>query len=140
MTLLLLFNQPPLHEDLLNSAHQFIEQSHYGVAVVLAQTAFEVFTAQVRSQLIQRRQLTAMGDWIAKGTRRVDARIDFYVAVTRDQIQQDGALWPQYRAHAERRHGVVHQGRQVSKDEAEGSCRAVENMISRMKQVVEQQA
>ena len=29
MPLLLLFNQPPLHEDLLNSAHQFIEQSHY---------------------------------------------------------------------------------------------------------------
>src|SRR5258705_370932 len=96
MTLLLLFNHPPLHEDLLNSAHHFIAQSHYGVAVVLAQTAFEVFTAQVRSQLIQKRQLTAMGDWIAKGTRRVDARIDFYVAVTRDQIQQDGALWPQY--------------------------------------------
>jgi hypothetical protein len=108
MTLLLLFNQPPLHEDLLNSAHQFIEQSHYGVAVVLAQTAFEVFTAQVRSQLIQKRQLTAMGDWIAKGPRRVDAQIDFYVAVTRDQIQQDGALWPQYRAHAEQRHAVVH--------------------------------
>ncbi len=41
MTLLLLFNHPPLHEDLLNSAHHFIEQSHYGVAVVLAQTAFE---------------------------------------------------------------------------------------------------
>lgn len=90
MTLLLLLNQPPLHEDLLNSAHQFIEQSHDGVAVVLAQTAFEVFTAQVRSQLIQKRQLTAMEAWIAKATRRVAARIDFYVEVTKTRLSGTG--------------------------------------------------
>jgi len=68
MTLLLLFNQPPLHEDLLDSARRFIEQKHYAVAVVLAQTACEVFTEQVRNQLIQTRQLSAIGDWIAERT------------------------------------------------------------------------
>ena len=139
MTLLLLFNQPPLHEDLLNSAHQFIDQGHYGVAVVLAQTAFEVFTAQVRAQLIQKQHLTGMEAWISKATRRVVARIDFYVEVTNDPIKQDEA-WRHYTNHMDRRHAVVHQGRQVSKDEAENSCRVVENMISRMKKAVEQQA
>ena len=48
-------------------------------------------------------------------------------------------MWLQYTKHVDRRDAVIHQGRPVSKDEAEDSCRTVENLISRMKQAMEQQ-
>jgi hypothetical protein len=138
-------NQSPLHEDLLGSAHQVIQEQRperYGVAVVLAHTALEVFTEQVRTQLIEKRQLSAeLGEWIVKRTREVARRIDFYVALTNDQIKDDKPVWDPYATtHLNRRNEVVHKGRQVSKEDAEHSYRVVEGMINRMKQGLERMA
>jgi hypothetical protein len=129
-------HQSPLHEDLLDSARRFIAQEHHGVAVVLAQTAAEVFTEQMRTQLVQRQVSADVGKWIVSRTGRARARIDFYVAVTGDRIKDDHEFWPEYTKHLARRNEVVHQGRRVSKEEAEHSCRVVQTMISRMVQVL----
>jgi hypothetical protein len=60
--------------------------------------------------------------------------LKLYVALTGDQIQ-NAPFWSKLREHTERRHGVIHSGRSVDRDDARESIEAVSSAIAHMESV-----
>src|SRR5262249_14147920 len=122
---------PPHHQQLLAAPQKqndaaMAEKNQF--AVILGQTACEVLTDQVLNQLIERIQPSDAGAWVrtrlGRTTDLADDRLrEFYEAISGDRI--GGApFWSDYKKHVKRRHGVVHAGTPVSRDDAQHSCEA----------------
>jgi hypothetical protein len=122
---------PPYHEELLESARRLIaegDDKKYQLAVVLVQAACETLTEQVVAALIAGIEPASLREWIDGRVRMRndldDDRVrDLYVALTGDDVKKGEGLWQQYGIHVRRRHGVVHGGKAVSKEDATHSYR-----------------
>jgi hypothetical protein len=120
---------------LLNTAKQLHTQGYHEAAIVTAQTASEVCTELVLTDALRAKSSEELADVIGQMIRNYSldtARVrGLYVAVTGDRIQSE-TFWQSFKEHANRRHKIVHRGRQASAQEADDSTRAVESVIQHL--------
>ena len=130
---------PPYHVRLLAAAYEQFDaatEEKYQFAVVLAQAACEVLTDQVLDQLIEKIQPSDARPWVRKKVGRTadldDDRLrEFYEAISGDRIGE-AAFWADYKRHVKRRHGVVHAGVAVSRDDAAHSYEAARKLVDHL--------
>lgn len=136
MPMLLLFNQGPIHKQLLNAARRHHQQGRHQEAVIFAQMAAEIAAEARLNVLIQQVQPVALQpllqrqlDWNANLARKEVRRL--YDALTGDTIGER-TWWPDYHANSERRNDVAHRGAPVSAADAARGLSAVEALISHL--------
>jgi hypothetical protein len=126
------------HLVLLELARLLQEHREWDLAIVVAQTAFEVRAAQVVYERLEARDIGGLRAHITSHIRTyslVDDRTQkLWQELTEDAIKQAGC-WAQYRDHVGRRNAVVHQGVDVNEAEAAASLGAVEAMIAHVEQL-----
>ena len=115
----------------MQQARQVIHSdSHFEWAVVLAQTACEVY---VRDILV--RTAATRGDVLAEVDRLPSTNMAsdsvryLFRKVTGYTPPADDEWWHDYRVHAQRRHDIVHRGWRVTRPEVEASLEAAKAMI-----------
>src|SRR5207249_1489513 len=126
---------PALHQELLGVARSLLDRHEYRAAVVIAQTACEVLTAQVIGHLLTIRQAGYLEDWIQRRrwtfslTNKVVC--DLYETLSGDSIARS-PLWERYKEHVERRNRVVHRGVSPAPAEGEDSYAVAVELIQRL--------
>jgi hypothetical protein len=145
MTLLLLFNQtPPYDRVLLEAAGSAIERGQggdYAIAVVSAQMAVEIVTEQTIGALLKHRGVPELDEplevLISSYSLANDRLRSMYEALSGDPIAQ-APFWPAFKEHAKRRGAAVHRGQHVTEAEARASVDAVSQVVTHLRQLVEQ--
>ena len=132
MSLLLLFNSPDYHDELIDIARQLIGLGHYQVAVVTAQMACEVCTEQAFAAILRKKNLAHLDDAL-KGMMRSrnldDLRFrKLYEATSGDPIGQ-APFWEEYTKAVDARNAAVHGGGEVTKEQAERALKAYSEVI-----------
>jgi hypothetical protein len=109
MSLLLLFNlfnQPPYHRTLLESADRFLSQNEPTAALVMAHMACEIYTEQVIALGFQKRGFTDLQDptmaLFSTNSLANDRLRALYVALTGDRIA-DAPFWARFKMSAQLR-------------------------------------
>lgn len=117
---------------LMNEATRVLEsESHFEWAVVLAQTACEVYVLDI----LGRRADQLGGDAMKRveglpGTNLANESVRrTFHAMTGYAPPEKEEWWSDYQAHAQRRHRIVHAGARVARQEAESSIEAAKAMI-----------
>ena len=130
---------PPLHQELLSTARSLLERQEYRAAVVIAQTACEVLTAQVIRHLLNVRQAGDLEEWVADSlpSFSLDNRAvrDLYVTLSGDQIRER-SLWPRYTGHVRHRNRVAHRSEAATREQAEDSCAAAAELIEHLEPIL----
>jgi hypothetical protein len=123
----------PAHAVPLEQARDLLDEGKWDLAVVVAQTALEVYVAQVVSERLQERQLGGLRAYITGRIRAYTLNDDptrmLWKELTDDDIDQ-APVWTQYKLHLVRRNAIVHRGHRVGRDEARSSVEVVEQLIS----------
>ncbi len=136
--------QPQLRDQArLERAQDLLDRGEWDLAVVVAQTAVEVLIAQVISD-----RLRAIGDHLEENqlprlrtnlTRNIktyslndDPTRQLWDDLMQDMITNVDA-WGGYKDHVKRRHGIVHQGVEVSRLQAAASLEAARAMIEHVR-------
>jgi hypothetical protein len=123
---------PPLHQELLSTARGLLERQQYRGAVVIAQTACEVLTAQVIRHLLNTRRAGDLEEWVADSlpSFSLDDRAvrDLYATLSGDRIQER-SLWPRYTGHVRHENRVVRRGEAATREQAEDSCAAAAELL-----------
>ena len=117
---------------LMNEATRVLRsESHFEWAVVLAQSACEVYVLD-----ILRRRADQLGEDAIEtmerlpGTNLANERVRrTFHAMTGYAPPEKEEWWCEYQAHAQRRHRIVHAGARVTRQEAESSIKAAKAMI-----------
>ena len=106
-------------------------ESHFEWAVVLAQTACEVYVRNILE-----RRAAQLGDAAIKkvlglpGTNLANERVRSTFHKMTGYTPPDGSeWWREYQAHAQRRHRIVHAGARITRQDAEASIEAAKTMI-----------
>jgi HEPN domain-containing protein len=123
----------------LERAQDLLDRGDWDLAIVVAQTAVEVLIAQVISDRLQ-----AIGDYLDENklptlrtnlTRNVktyslndDPTRELWDDLMEDTIK-NADVWTEYKDHVKRRHGVVHNGVEVTRAQATASVAAARAMI-----------
>ena len=136
--------QPQLGDQArLERAQDLLDRGEWDLAVVVAQTAVEVLIAQVISD-----RLRAIGDHLEENqlprlrtnlTRNIktyslndDSTRQLWDDLMKDTITNVD-VWGGYKDHVKRRHGIVHQGVEVSRPQATASLEAARSMIEHVR-------
>jgi hypothetical protein len=130
-------------QTLLSTAKGLNDNGHHEAAIVTAQTACEVCTAMVLTEILKIRDIDYLSDALAPtdgllpnyNLSRKDVR-RYYEAVTEDKIaEDDNDRWTRFQKHVRRRNKVVHHaGESATKAEADASIRVVQEMIEHILQ------
>jgi hypothetical protein len=117
---------------LLQRAKELQEQGVPGLAVVVAQSAVEVLVGQVISERLQAREIGGLREYIIGGIRTHslnDNRLrKLWLELTGDEVIRTSG-WPEYKAHLKRRNQVIHEGGDISADDARSSVAEAEAII-----------
>ncbi len=126
------------HRVLLERARKLQEGGERDLAIVVAQTAFEVLAAQVVYERLEARDVGGLRAHITSHIRTYSLLDDrtqrLWHELTNDPIKQAGC-WARYHVHVGRRHAVVHQGADVTEADAAASLAAVDAMIVHVEQL-----
>jgi len=122
----------PLESKLMTDAKRALEiESNFEWAVVLAQTACEVYVRDILE-----RWSAALGEEAVDTMQRLPSWNLASAPVRRVFRERTGYTppaeadwWHDYQAHAQRRHRIVHDGDRVTRAEAEDSLAAAKAMI-----------
>jgi hypothetical protein len=118
----------------LNSAQHALDGGYPELAVIHAQTACEVATAQCLDRL--RQGLPALPDSQAYNLGTHNKKIlKEYRRLTNDAIQE-ATWWTEFLAHTRRRHDVVHQGATVERADAQRSLDAARNLVNHLAELL----
>jgi hypothetical protein len=128
---------PPYYQQLLETAERYRRDGEYEVAVILAQTACELVTEWAFETFFRAHDLTEADKRnlvrnYDLGKDRVKA---LYVLLSRDKIERQH-FWSDFKAHAKRRHAIVHKGEKATAREADASLRATTDLIAHAESVV----
>jgi hypothetical protein len=139
MSLLLLFNNPPYHGELLRAAKRNLDAHEHAIALVTAHMACEVLTEQVISAAFKARGIDALEDPVTdllpSSNLANDRLLAVYVALTDDQIQT-ATFWQNFKETAKRRNGAVHRGRRITAEEGRIACETAEAMLAHLRAVL----
>jgi hypothetical protein len=109
---------------LAKDLHQAAEQ--HDLAVLVAQTACEVFVEATIADLIRRRKdplADAVGEMLRGYSLMDDRGRAVWRALTGQRVEQE-PFWAHYKAHVKRRNAVAHRGYEVTPEEAAASISA----------------
>lgn len=138
MNRLLIFD--PKSGDFFQIAERLYDEGNYLYTVVAAQTAFEMYMEGVFEYVLKLRSTAEIGETIGemiRGYNLMDSRIrKLWKGFTGHSLTEDRSTWDAYKAHLHRRHGLVHRGERVSKEEAEASLKAVNDLAVQIAAVV----
>ena len=117
---------------LMNEATRVLRsESHFEWAVVLAQTACEVYVRDILE-----RRAAQLGDAAVEAVERLPGTNLANKSVLRTFHEMTGYTppddyewWREYQAHAQRRHRIVHAGARITRQDAEDSIEAAKAMI-----------
>ena len=135
---LLMFD--PKSGDFFQIAERLYDEGNYLYTVVAAQTAFELYMEGVFDYVLHLRSTVKIGAAIGEMIRNYnldDGRVrKLWEGFTGHSFTTDGKTWQAYKAHLDRRHGLVHRGERVTKEEAEASLKAVNDLAVQIAAVV----
>lgn len=109
---------------LAKDLHQAAEE--HGLAVIVAQTACEVFVEATIADLIRKRNdplADALGEMLRGYSFMDDRSRAVWRALTGESVEQQ-PFWADYKAHVERRNAVAHRGYEANAEEAAASIHA----------------
>jgi hypothetical protein len=121
----------------VKKARDLFDVGDYDLAVVVAQTSCEVLTQAAITQLIgdpvegEPTSARVLRSWwqtrVQPCAMTADDRVrELWNALAGEEIQQQAAWWKDYKDHTSRRHGIVHRGATVTREDAEHSLKATE--------------
>jgi hypothetical protein len=126
----------PYHYDILAVARSFLTAGMPDIAVIMAQTAWEVATEELLSQLLRYENLpTKVAAWIRKrigrgSTFKNDAYYGLYLALSGDKLKEnEQALWQAYKASVDVRNKIIHEGSHASEEQAKTACDIADKLI-----------
>ena len=135
---LLMFD--PKSGDFFQIAERLYDEGNYLYAVVAAQTAFELYMEGVFEYVLHLRSTVEIGAAIGEMIRSYnldDKRVrSLWEGFTGHKLTEDAKTWDAYKAHLARRHGLVHRGERVTKEEAAASLIAVNELAVQIAAVV----
>lgn len=138
MNRLLLFD--PKSGDFFQIAEGLYDEGNYLYAVVAAQTAFELYMEGVFEYILHLRSTVEIGAAIGEMIRSYnlgDKRVrSLWQGFTGHNLTANKKTWDAYKDHLERRHGLVHRGERVTKEEAKASLNAVNHLAVEIAAVV----
>jgi hypothetical protein len=118
------------YKFLLDTARELRDQGHPEAAIVTAQTACEVCTEAVLTEALRRRvgddvvaDLITGSLWNYNPT---NPRVKRLYETLFDHRIQDEPFWQSLKKHVDRRHAVVHRGKEATSQEADESITAVD--------------
>lgn len=121
------------YQSLLLSADRAHHDGDYKVAVILAQTAVEVFTEKVLGQLYRRRGIAYLKPEFENllinynlGNSKVSG---LYMALSQDAINQQ-PFWKNFTDHVQLRNDLVHDGADATSEQAAASLAVVRQIIN----------
>jgi hypothetical protein len=125
--------KPEPYESLIDSAVTWHEQGHYKEAVIIAQTALELFTEKMLGQLYQARQIEYLKPQFENlliNYNLANTKVSgLYMALSGDLIRQ-APFWSALQDHAELRNKLVHDGQDATKEQSHRSLQAVTAAIN----------
>jgi hypothetical protein len=128
---------PEPYQALLNSAVAWHEQGQYKEAVIIAQTALELFTEKTLGHLYQVRHIEYLKPQFEHllinyniGNTKVSG---LYMALSGDDINQ-APFWSAVNDHVELRNRLVHDGQDATEPESKRSLKAVQALIAHIKE------
>jgi hypothetical protein len=130
----------PPYIEIFTAAKRLLQAGEFAAAVILAQTACEVLSANFLARLVKMRGIDFLSDWILGTTRRSsnfsnELVRDLYVSLSGDRIHEQ-SFWQRYKAQVDLRNAIVHQGKTVTRVDAEESFEVVTEFIGHLEQVV----
>lgn len=135
---LLMFD--PKSGDFFQIAERLYDEGNHLYTVVAAQTAFELYMEGVFEYVLHLRSTVEIGAAIGEMIRNYnldDGRVrKLWEGFTGHSFTADEKTWKAYKAHLDRQHGLVHRGERVTKDEAEASLKAVNDLAVQIAAVV----
>ena len=128
----------PLPDAQLNSVKDLLARKLWEVTVVSAQTACEIATAQVFDRFIEKKRLKPYPEW--RVYNLANGRIlKLYKKVTGDTDIEGVAWWPDFTAHTDLRHRIIHKGATASEPEARRSYAVAKNLVSYLRTLLTSQ-
>lgn len=141
MSLLLLFNSPPYHRALVDTAKRLLADNEPAIALVTAHMACEIYVEQVMSAAFQKANLGVLEDAVDEllpSRNLANKRVrDVYAAVTGDRQIQETPFWSKFKQSTELRNKAVHQGLRVSRDDADRACEVVAQVLEHLEKVMQ---
>lgn len=126
------------YQNLLHAAQAEHDHGHYKEAVILAQTAVEIFTEKTLRYLYHARQIDYLKDAFEHllinyniGNTKV---LRVYIALSGDNIAE-APFWSRFIDHTELRNDLVHEGKNASKDQSNQSLAAVAALFEHVTRV-----
>jgi len=124
--------RPSYHQVLLDTAQRLIAEDKPEIAVVTAQMACEIFTEQVVTAILEKKDVAFLEEAISAllpnynlGHEKV---LKFYVALSGDVIKK-AIFWKRFKEATELRNKIVHRGRRITNQQAEDTCQAYLELI-----------
>jgi hypothetical protein len=131
--------KPEPYQSLIDSAETWHEQGHYKEAVIIAQTALELFTEKTLGELYHSRRieyLKPVFEDLLINYNLANTKVSgVYVALSGDPIRQ-APFWAALQDHAELRNKLVHDGQDATKEQSRRSLEAVKAAISHVLNMV----
>lgn len=128
----LTFNVHEPYQSLLSSAEAALADGDHKVAVILAQSAVELFTAKILVYLYRERDVEYLKRPFEHllinyniGNSKVS---ELYMALSGDPINQQ-PFWAQFTDHVQLRNDLIHDGADATPDQAKASLEAVTAVI-----------
>jgi hypothetical protein len=123
-------------QKLLRAARRFIDDGEFGMAVVVAHTACEIATERSLSEAFASKGIPYLAEPITElfismnlGNPRLRK---LYTALSGDDVATQG-FWQHFKASADRRNAVVHNGVEPGKSQAEASYKAAVGLVTHLK-------
>ncbi len=133
MSLSLIFSHHEPYQSLIDSAETWHAEGHYKEAVILAQTALELFTEKMLGHLYKVRDITYLKpelEHLLTNYNIGNARVSgLYVALSGDEIKQ-APFWSDITDHTELRNRLVHDGEDATREQSRRSLDAVKALIA----------
>jgi hypothetical protein len=128
------------HRMLLEISKELLRQKYYGAALVIAQTACEVFVEVAIATILKSKGLESLDqslkDFVQNYNLANQRNRKLYVALSEDNIQRE-SFWNKYVTMVKLRHDVVHKGKQVTAQEGKDSFEVANEMIEHLEAVLE---
>ncbi len=139
MSLLLMFNQTPVYETLLATAHRHHGTGGFQESVIFSQIAAEIAADGCLTRLIDRAEPTSIRPWL-KDQLKINTNLannnvrKMYTALSGDPIT-DEAWWHPYQEHTQLRNDVAHEGADVTPEMSARGLRVVRSLIDHISSI-----
>jgi hypothetical protein len=136
MTINLVFSSHEPYQNFLDSAEAAHAQSQYKEAVILVQTALELFTEKTLGHLYKVRDIEYLKpqfEHLLINYNIANGKVSgLYMALAEDKITQE-PFWSGVVAHVELRNDLVHEGKDASVAQSRASLDAVAAVVAHIK-------